>query len=1181
MRKFLKKFMAGAQAVPAFVMRPFKRELPPTRNMARTGDARYVPQMATFKAKKDGTRVQMANRLDDIDWRDYDRVRFYPVIRDGIRSIVAPASRANIHFTCDRPEIAELAQQELGPLIPNMVKQLLRGALEFGYHAAEIRWVAKFDVIASGGLQQGATERQERYYPFIWTISRFAHFHPVDTRILIDTVTGNFAGIRQFQGTVAKDARDVPARKVVMFTHDKEYDMNYGVALTKPAVPFVDVAISLFDSMAKYADLFAVPGMIGRYPMGRTAFQDGVIMENADLMQSLLESIGAGHRMSLPSNTWDTGPMKWDVSFFAPVSTSQPYTDMLGLVNDQIRLAIGVNEMASSDTAKVGGLGDQGAEDKIGLFLANIESYLDEMKSQVDKLADQFRVYNFGHDAPPLKVYWEPVDMNVTKALLAAVVEILSSGQPIQDADGNLMYPDWGKILQDKGIPVVSVSGKRLAQQLLDAAQKQIGQQSNPQGGEGGPAGDKLVEGLKPTAPSVEATEEARRLVRLAIEGLDTAPGIKAKLSTLLGNWDENKHPRNPDGTFKTKEQMAAEAAAESDPQVAKRANEMGAYYSTADTEQIREDIKAAQEWLKSNPTDTKEGKEHTARMVAARREMDKRSGSTSTSTTSTKVDKAELDKAKAEKRYHDQAAWTKGRLPNVMEHEGDFYVVGKDGSLTLAEPKDMMPKLRQKLEERGNQAYAAMRARAAGGDGAKIIEPKGQTVSEQLASLREQFDAIAAEHRPVDWLSKKSKLEASMAQLDSAVTRAENQVAYWEGELQKVEPGTTRHKNYTDWLEKEKARVAENVAKRDEERPKLEAQIQELLSKPDPGASQRFQDAKDAVWNFTKNNAPAMAEEFAQDIKAGKDPHPLHFDTTIWGADEVARRYTSYGQVHLEPIIEKAKAKLEAIEAAKAEAKAFQDEYDRVDKEYWALLPSEKQNPEKALPLIEARNKAREARNNANAKAAEAKKALLNEHYEGIRSVLVDRHGAVDRLPSKLTIDAAQGFRKGRKESDSMFESRKARGVPKENLERGTKEFMDMVPERMRTILDRNMRRIYDSDARAHYAWGDIRVRHDDKSVLFHELMHSVEHDPVELSISKEYLKSRAGSEKLTTIYKGTKERGWKDEFSDHYTGKYYDNATEIMSMGVQGLMFLDHDVMTQDAGLAAHVLGRLMRKG
>ena len=71
----------------------------------------------------------------------------------------------------------------------------------------------------------------------------------------------------------------------------------------------------------------------------------------------------------------------------------------------------------------------------------------------------------------------------------------------------------------------------------------------------------------------------------------------------------------------------------------------------------------------------------------------------------------------------------------------------------------------------------------------------------------------------------------------------------------------------------------------------------------------------------------------------------------------------------------------------------------------------------------------------------------------------------------------------------------------------------------------------------------------------LIHEFGHQVEasYSGV-LKKAQDFLKKRVGNEKLSTIYKGTKERGWKDEFFSHYCGKHYDHgATEIISMGVE----------------------------
>jgi hypothetical protein len=536
--------------------------------MARTGDARYIP-IARF-GQRGGVRVQMASRLDEIDFRDYERVRFYPVIKDGIRSIVAPAARANVHFSCDDENISSLAQQELGHKIPSLVRQMLRGALEFGYHAVEIRWTPKFDVFTSSGLGTNGDEKTERYYPFIWSIDRFAHFSPHDTRILVDTLTGDFGGIRQFVVS-SKDAHDVPATKCLIYVHDQEFDNNYGVPLTKAAVPFVDIAIDLFDSMGKYAALFAVPGMIGRHPSGRTNVGDGNVVENSQLMQTILNEINSGYRLSMPSDTYAEGGLpKWNIEFFSPVSTSEPYTAMLGEINDQIRMAIGVADAASSQPNSVGGLGDQGAGDKISLHLQNVETWLDDIRPQVDKFLDQFRVYNFGHDAPALRCYFEPVDMNVTKALLAAVVQLLSSGEPIQDAQGSLIYPDWGKILQDKGIPTISVSGKTMAQNLFAAAIGKITGDvpSGRQDGQGEAGGDSADEMTSDLSPKIEAAARIHgiKLIQEALEGnkfhgSDELKGnLRAILADLeeteitkLAEYEESKHPRKSDGKFAPK----------------------------------------------------------------------------------------------------------------------------------------------------------------------------------------------------------------------------------------------------------------------------------------------------------------------------------------------------------------------------------------------------------------------------------------------------------------------------------------------------------------------------------------------------------------------------------------------------------------------------------------------------
>lgn len=80
--------------------------------------------------------------------------------------------------------------------------------------------------------------------------------------------------------------------------------------------------------------------------------------------------------------------------------------------------------------------------------------------------------------------------------------------------------------------------------------------------------------------------------------------------------------------------------------------------------------------------------------------------------------------------------------------------------------------------------------------------------------------------------------------------------------------------------------------------------------------------------------------------------------------------------------------------------------------------------------------------------------------------------------------------------------------------------------------------------------------------SVAVHELAHRMEAtNPQIVQMERAFLLRRAGvlgenPESLTTIYKGKKEKGYKDNFITHYMGKVYDGtAYEILSMGMEAL--------------------------
>ena len=82
-------------------------------------------------------------------------------------------------------------------------------------------------------------------------------------------------------------------------------------------------------------------------------------------------------------------------------------------------------------------------------------------------------------------------------------------------------------------------------------------------------------------------------------------------------------------------------------------------------------------------------------------------------------------------------------------------------------------------------------------------------------------------------------------------------------------------------------------------------------------------------------------------------------------------------------------------------------------------------------------------------------------------------------------------------------------------------------------------------------------------KSTPWHEIGHMVEHlNPNALRISKEFIAARTAGEtptKLSQIFPGWNYRPnevtRKDDFIDPYIGKEYQDASEVLSMGLEGV--------------------------
>lgn len=460
------------------------RARPDLRQYGRTGDARYVPQVANWgRSPHDPSLVVcQANRWDKISVQDYDRLRYYPVVADALQTIRKPVERANFHFACSDPRVSALASELLTSHIRELIRVLMKGALEFGWQAVEIIWEPAFDVVVSAG--QSTAEEGVIAYPIAWTVRRWSAFSAEDTRLLVRANTGEFYGVRQH---VYATRRDVHRSKCVHFANDMDCGGNYGVARTKAVLPFVEIAESVWDDMALFSRYFAVPWKFGRSPGGSTSQgydADGHAIQrnNVDIMREALEAMESGHSVSLPSEYDENGNQKWDISVVQPPAEDR-YVDKLEFLHSTIRVGLMVPEMVSSQAPGSGtyNLG----ETQVDLFLSNVESYLDQLAVTINlQLLRTWKSLNFGEDAPHVSIVFEPVNAKLKSALLEALLNMFSAGTPIRDAEGGEYDADWLALAEDYGIPL----SKQTLDQRADALRSLVMQRLDGPSDPGAPA---------------------------------------------------------------------------------------------------------------------------------------------------------------------------------------------------------------------------------------------------------------------------------------------------------------------------------------------------------------------------------------------------------------------------------------------------------------------------------------------------------------------------------------------------------------------------------------------------------------------------------------------------------------------------------------------------------------------
>lgn len=458
------------------------------------GDARFAPLLVSADFDKSKRQWVLGHRLDRISYRDYDSVRFYPTVRDALQAVILPIERANFHFECSDQVVADLAMQELGPHIRGLMRNLAKGGMEWGRQTVEKVWMLKEDISVS--TTQSDTGAVEMFYPFIWTIKRFATFSPDDTELLIWPGTGEFAGIRQFVSVAGYNRRDIPASKLIHWVHEPEFDSNYGVPRTKASIPFVDLATNLYGDAGIYFNRYAVPTLIGYAPIGMRAQgknPDGtpIMRDNKRWMADQLTKLRNATSLvfsneMVPDSKGGSAGRAWSIE---PLEIGERgmFVEFALHLNVMIGASLCVPQMALS-TVPSSGTYNLG-QTQIDLFTQNIEAQLDSLRDAINtQLCDDFALFNYGAKCPPLRLVIEPVSTDVARQMLQGLIQNLSMGVPITLPTGEQIIPDWAKVCNNYGVPIIKVGVEQQAQMMQKQAAMERDAQAimGPQPGQGG-----------------------------------------------------------------------------------------------------------------------------------------------------------------------------------------------------------------------------------------------------------------------------------------------------------------------------------------------------------------------------------------------------------------------------------------------------------------------------------------------------------------------------------------------------------------------------------------------------------------------------------------------------------------------------------------------------------------------
>jgi hypothetical protein len=297
--------------------------------------------------------------------------------------------------------------------------------------------------------------------------------------------------------------------------------------------------------------------------------------------------------------------------------------------------------------------------------------------------------------------------------------------------------------------------------------------------------------------------------------------------------------------------------------------------------------------------------------------------------------------------------------------------------------------------------------------------------------------------------------------------------------------------------------------------------------------------------------------------------------DSATEQSKQAAQKIIDESDAVLEPMRRAHQAKVQELTDLAHEAHLRGD--SEASEKYWAEMQAEMDSFYKSVEPIKE----------GALRSLEGNRQVVAKAFSALGDSVVDT--VLESSP--VTDDAAQQWAAAQEITKTAAKRLKKFGYPVEQVRLDMARFYRLSHGRLASVViasKGNGR----ANAQEIHGFGESIINlgsYFNSRVLFHELAHHLEADPMLLHSAKAFLEKRRKSDRTVSLRKLTKntgyrphEKAYEDDFFDPYIGKVYPDATEVMSMGAES--FSDPEIlakrMGKDPEMFAFILGAMRAK-